>query len=370
MHTEQTEATTNTARNLLHDARDPRIIICDGYDVKICIRSRQLHIEDGINTGRRIRRISRADGIKRVVVLTDSGFITLDAMRWCESEGITIAQYSSDGKLIMSSCPMDDSNPRMRLAQSVVAVAGMEYIRLDVIRSFIAAKLEGQANIASNHFGRDDVANRIMEATRYVGKASSLQEMIGYEGQAGGIYWSLWTGNVCISWTSARNLPDHWAKPFAGRKTGVRTSIQPTRYNRVFTGPRDDNRGAISPINAMLNYAYRIAETECSHMLLIYGLDPAIGFQHAIGASREALALDLLETVRPACDQVILDLIASKRFERTWCQETRHGIIKLAAPLTHFISESCLDIAQTIEPHVFELATTLKALRLSNLGVA
>src|SRR6266571_841746 len=97
MYETHSEPTTCIATVLLRISSDPRILMIDGYDCRLVIRSKQLHITDGIDSGRRTRIVSKTDGIRRIVILSDSGFVTLDAIRWCESEGIAIVQYGEDG---------------------------------------------------------------------------------------------------------------------------------------------------------------------------------------------------------------------------------------------------------------------------------
>jgi CRISPR-associated endonuclease Cas1 len=367
MDTTQTEVTTPIAHDLLRETSDHRIIIADGYDIRIAVRRDRLQIIDGISTGRRTRTISRADGIRRIVILSESGYVTLEAMRYCELEGISIAQYERDGRLVFSSCAVDDS-PRIQLAQSIVSAGGMEHIRLETVRSFLTTKLSGQSIIASEIFMRDDIARKIDENARYIGKASSINEMLGFEGKSASSYWRMWKGVISISWTSTNHLPEHWFKPFPGRSSGSRYLTPSKARNRTFTDPISGNRGAKDPINSMLNYAYRVAETETRFACLTHGLSPSIGFQHSIHSDRDAMCLDILEIIRPLCDRIVLEIIASGVFGRNWVYESQHGIVRLAAPLTHMISERCIDMAKVIQPHVSELASVLAAIRLPDLS--
>lgn len=359
MQTTQVEPTTRPAQNLIRESCDSRVVIADGYDIRMTVRSGQLQIIDGIRTGRRTRIISRADGISRIIVLSETGLITLEAMRWAELEGIAIAQYQRDGHLVISSCAQTHS-PRILQSQVIAAMGGMPHLRLESARSWLTVKLEGQAAIMRETLNRDDCADRIIECLRHLDKASSVSEMLGYEGDAARTYWKAWTKAVVIPWSSIANLPAHWLTYFPRRRSGTRvhpSQRRITAIDRTETG----NRGATDPINAMLNYAYRIAETEAKISCLIHGINPDIGFMHMMGTDRNAMALDLLEVARPLCDQIILGIVASDPFDSRWCYESRYGIVRLAPPLTHMITERSLDMARVMEPYASALASVLSS---------
>jgi CRISPR/Cas system-associated endonuclease Cas1 len=190
--------------------------------------------------------------------------------------------------------------------------------------------------------------------------------MLGYEGDAARIYWKAWTKAVSIPWSSTMNLPAHWLTSFPRRGSGTRVHPSQRRTNvidRIDTG----NRGATDPINAMLNYAYRIAETEAKISCLTHGINPDIGFMHTFGTDRDAMALDLLEVVRPLCDHIVLSIATCDPFDSRWCYESRYGIVRLSAPLTQMIAERSLDMARVIEPHASALASALNEARIPKL---
>lgn len=69
-------------------------------------------------------------------------------------------------------------------------------------------------------------------------------------------------------------------------------------------------RPARDPINALLNYVYTLLAGECASACQTVGLDPQIGFLHALRPGRQSLALDLMEELRPVvADRAIITLI-------------------------------------------------------------
>lgn len=64
------------------------------------------------------------------------------------------------------------------------------------------------------------------------------------------------------------------------------------------------------PMNAVLSFLYTVLRGDCTGALEGVGLDPQIGFFHALRPGRPALALDLMEELRPIlADRLALTLV-------------------------------------------------------------
>ena len=71
-----------------------------------------------------------------------------------------------------------------------------------------------------------------------------------------------------------------------------------------------NRRPPMDPVNALLSFTYSILGHEIASALESVGLDPAVGFLHALRPGRASLALDLLEELRaPLADRFVLSLI-------------------------------------------------------------
>lgn len=90
---------------------------------------------------------------------------------------------------------------------------------------------------------------------------------------------------------------------FAGLRAVVPPSLAFNERNR--RPPRD-------PFNALLSLTYTLAHSETALILHAAGLDPCVGFYHLISHSRESLACDLMETIRPLADQLCLELVSGQ----------------------------------------------------------
>ena len=63
-------------------------------------------------------------------------------------------------------------------------------------------------------------------------------------------------------------------------------------------------------MNALLSFLYTILAHDCTGALEGVGLDPQIGFLHALRPGRDSLALDLMEEFRaPLADRLALSLV-------------------------------------------------------------
>jgi CRISPR/Cas system-associated endonuclease Cas1 len=60
----------------------------------------------------------------------------------------------------------------------------------------------------------------------------------------------------------------------------------------------------------MLNYLYALLESEARLALAALGLDPGIGVLHNDTRTRDSLACDLMEPVRPQVDAYLLDWLS------------------------------------------------------------
>ena len=62
------------------------------------------------------------------------------------------------------------------------------------------------------------------------------------------------------------------------------------------------------PVNAVLSLSYTLLHAEAVIALYGAGLDPYIGFYHALDFGRESLACDVVEALRPEADRFVHDL--------------------------------------------------------------
>jgi hypothetical protein len=134
-------------------------------------------------------------------------------------------------------------------------------------------------------------ANLIAALRSRLGDAGDLSTIRGIESRAAAEYWGAWSEPpILFPRKDANRVPKHWLT-FG------------TRHSPLTGGPRL----SINPANSILNYTNAIAESECRLAACACGLDPGLGVLHTDTANRDSLALDLIETIRPAIEAWLLD---------------------------------------------------------------
>ncbi len=82
--------------------------------------------------------------------------------------------------------------------------------------------------------------------------------------------------------------------------------------------------------NALLSFCYALLRAECEAALEGVGLDPQVGYLHALRPGRPALALDLMEELRPAvADRLVLRMINRRQIRADHFEETAGGAVSL-----------------------------------------
>ena len=84
------------------------------------------------------------------------------------------------------------------------------------------------------------------------------------------------------------------------------------------------------PANAVLSLLYGLLRGDCAAALEGVGLDPQVGYLHALRSGRPALALDLMEELRPVlADRTAITLINRKQLQEKDFQRTPGAGVRL-----------------------------------------
>ena len=346
---------------------DSRVIIADGDNLKIVVRNGHVLIQDGPPGGQRERKIPRVNpGTDRLLILSDFGYRSIEAERWLKALGIpwaVIDTRSGLGIVATSGATREDARLLRAQAYAVTQPSG-----LDITRALLTTKLDGQAEICRDIFRHPGAARMISECADEIRRSPTADDCRSWEGQAASTYWSVWADRVTIPFPPGDmiKVPAHWLR-FTGRTSDLH--------------PYPRNIRASGPANAILNYLYRIAETEAVHACHALGLSPILGILHADKPDRDSFALDLIEAVRPFCDRIVLQLLdvglgvpVSDRgkpayLDRRWFHETKDGQCRLVAPLTHQLASHAADIGAALRPHAENTARILAHAATGNVTV-
>lgn len=168
---------------------------------------------------------------------------------------------------------------------------------LAVARELVAAKLGNQAHLLER-LGVQGAAREIRRDAQKARQASTLDGLRGHEGAAG-------------------------ARHFAGLRRLIPAEWGFTR--RIYHPPTD-------PVNAMLSLGYTLLLKDVTTAVQLVGLDPFLGFFHAIDHGRPSLTLDLMEPFRPLVDRLVLGWIVEGKVSlQDFCPARREdGAVLLA----------------------------------------
>lgn len=82
------------------------------------------------------------------------------------------------------------------------------------------------------------------------------------------------------------------------------------------------------PVNALMSFLYALLKNDVQSALESIGLDPAVGFLHALRPGRPSLALDLMEELRaPLCDRLALSLVNRRMLDQSDFSREAGGVL-------------------------------------------
>lgn len=205
-------------------------------------------------------------------------------MKLCSDNGVSLTFLSPNGRFVSRVQGQTHGNVLLRMAQYYLA-NDMEQ-SLHVAQLMVAGKIQNYRNVLRRYirdYGEDkdveEVSKSLDNGKRESLKSKDKKELMGIEGMAANQYFSVFPKLI---------VQQQKEFPFNGR-------------NR--RPPKD-------AVNAMLSLSYTLLANDVSAALETVGLDPYVGFYHAIRPGRTSLALDVMEELRAYMgDRFVLSLI-------------------------------------------------------------
>jgi CRISPR-associated endonuclease Cas1 len=317
------------------------VITLFGYGTSICVDRGHLTIEDGIGKQRRHARFPRVGhGLKRLVVIGSDGLVSLAALRWLADQGAAFVMLDRLGEVLATTGPVHPSDARLRRAQSLAESSG---VALRIAIELIKRKLLAQERLVRDQF-EDDASAEVISGQRHaLMKANSREEIRRCEAHAALAYWRVWHTLVLqYPRSDSQRVPQHWCA-FGSRISPL------TKSPRL----------AVNPANAMLNYLYAILESEARLAISELGLDPGLGVLHSDTRTRDSLACDLMEPIRPQVDAFLLDWLRIGSLQRKWFFEERDGNCRLTGEFAAQLSETSKLWKKAVGPLAEWIARTL-----------
>jgi CRISPR-associated protein Cas1 len=206
----------------------------------------------------------------------------------CEKE-VPICYFSQGGWFYGITTGLVTRNVFLRQAQ--FRLASQPWFCLRLARSLVAGKIRNQRTLLlRNHLEPDPRSLAEMKLmAENAAQASSLEPLLGIEGNAARLYFQSFGGLIKAGAESPS--PSPFRLDFQGR-------------NR--RPPRD-------PVNALLSLAYSLLVKDFTIACYAVGFDPMMGFYHQPRFGRPSLALDLMEPFRPLiADSAVIQAINTR----------------------------------------------------------
>lgn len=210
----------------------------------------------------------------------------------CQAEK-PICYFSQGGWFYGITTGMNTKNVLLRQAQFLLT--DQDWFCLRIAVKLVAGKIKNQRTmLLRNHIEPPRVEIReLKKLIRAAEEAQSLDALLGIEGYGAKLYFGLFQGMIKRDYDL---LEDENRSP--------ELSFDFTSRNR--RPPRD-------PINAMLSYGYSLLTKDLTIAAYAVGFDPMIGFYHQPRHGRPALALDLMEPLRPLIvDSAVLSAVNTR----------------------------------------------------------
>ncbi len=251
------------------------------------------------------RRVFRGDRTlpSRIIVLDGSGSLSFDALSWLSEQNVPLIRINWRGEVVTVLGAGHSADPERVAAQLEAQRNGRTLpFAISLIRQKIYNSIETLSGALPQSPARDHAITKLQQeaAELAMRPPKSISALLAIEGRGAFAYFNAW-----------QSLPLRWK--------GIGRHPIPSDWHRVgqrqsFARKKGRNRNASHPMNAILNYAYAVLESQVRIELVAAGFDPTIGFLHAYKPERPTFVLDLMEPQRPIVDRKVLEFVQAHAF--------------------------------------------------------
>ena len=273
----------------LHPARHERLpLYVQAQGAKIALDGHTLRVE-----AKGAAPVTARLPLTSHVVVMGQVQVTTQALAALLDHDVPLTLFSTGGWYRGRTAGHGSKNVELRIAQ--YRAADDVGRSLAIAQAIVAAKIRNQRTMLRRNGSADSTLLGELEIlARKSGRSASAAELLGLEGTAARAYFGAF-GTMLKS----RALAEGFALDGRNRRP-----------------PKD-------PLNALLSFAYALLVKDVALACGAVGLDPLLGFFHRPRYGRPALALDLMEELRPlVADSTVIGavntgVVADDDFERT-----------------------------------------------------
>ena len=233
--------------------------------------------------------------------------ISVPLMHRLADDGIALVLLDGNGRFKARLEGATAGNVLLRRAQHITSQDSA--FALGLARRVVAGKLRNQRQVLlrgardakdeGDRISLARAARNLAASQRALPAAATLDAVRGVEGEAARAYFSVLNLLVKPEFRDKFKLDGRTRRP-----------------------PRDR-------MNALLSFLYAMWMNDCRSACEAAGLDPQIGYLHALRPGRAALALDLMEEFRPLADRLALTLVNRMQIGGSGFDEREGGAVML-----------------------------------------
>lgn len=242
----------------------------------------------------------------QAIVCLGPVYLSPELMHMCLERGVAVSFMSERGRFLGRLEGLDHSGAWLRVNQHRAHADEAASLRL--AKTLVLGKLANQRHVlqraardteGDSSLDLSQAAARIQQIQAQVDRMETHDQVRGCEGEAAALYFGLFP-------------------------TLIRQQRESFQWNGRNRRPPKD------AINSLLSFSYALLLGDCLSALQAVGLDPALGFLHAFRPGRPALALDLMEHLRPlVADRLTLTLVNNQQVNGNGFRITESGAVEM-----------------------------------------
>jgi CRISP-associated protein Cas1 len=299
-------------------------LILTGHGVSLRVEGRSLSVRNGFTHYPQKQETYRffrgdADLPPRIIVLDGSGSITFDVLTWLSEQRVPLVKIDWTGAALSVVSSDGFAANRHRAAWQTETLSDPKK-RMAYCNGLITKKIEGCILTLEKSLRRSKAWEKAMrrayaDLTRLeLDPPGDIDALRTLEANSAAAYFRAWRSTPLRWQQSSRHpIPEDW------RTVGSRTS----RFNVA------GNFNASHPVNAILNYAFAVLQSQVQIRAVTDGYDPMLGIMHYERDGSPAFVFDLMEPERPKVDCAVLAFLNKETLHPADFTIREDGVVRL-----------------------------------------
>ena len=320
-------------RRAIHEPSKQPLVLC-GHGVLLRVEGGALTIRNGFTHYPQQQETYRffkgeLSIPPRIIMLDGNGSISFDVLAWLSEQNVSLIRIDWQGNVqtVLANNGYAANPYRFEWQRETRADPKR---RMAFCIELITHKIEGciktlEKSIRHSPAWEQAMKRAYADLTRLeCNPPHDIVSLRALEAGSAAAYFKAWR-EIPLQWKglNQRPIPESW------RRIGSRTSLFKLA----------GNRNAAHPVNAMLNYAYAILESQLRIQSVADGYDPTLGIMHESREGSSAFVFDMMEPERPKADRSILEFVKSHKFHAADFVIRTDGVCRLNPAMAGHVAQ-------------------------------